>query len=228
MAAKRLTRKQLLNEPDGFFTLTGGFIGWAKDNLKTLIYGVALFFGILVLVAGYRYYNEKRANAASNLLGQNIALFQEAASKQDGKEAFEAAKPGFERLADEFGGQPAGRLASVYLGHLAMAARKPEEAAGYYRKALPLFADDPGVGVVVRYGLAAALQQSGDNKAAIELYEKIVAGSGTAFKDSALFNLGLLYERDGQKEKSLEMFRSVEKEFPDSVFAEMAREKTTG
>ena len=93
MAAKRLTRKQLLNEPDGFFTLTGGFIGWAKDNLKTLIYGVALFFGILVLVAGYRYYNEKRANAASNLLGQNIALFQEAASKQDGKEAFEAAKP---------------------------------------------------------------------------------------------------------------------------------------
>ena len=77
-----------------------------------------------------------------------------------------------------------------------------------------MFADDPGVGVVVRYGLAAALQQSGDNKAAIELYEKIVAGSGTAFKDSALFNLGLLYERDGQKEKSLEMFRSVEKEFP--------------
>ena len=65
MAKTRLTRKQLLKEPDEFITLTGRTIQWSRQNAKALLLcGVALLVA-MAAVSGYLYYNQNRETAAA-------------------------------------------------------------------------------------------------------------------------------------------------------------------
>jgi tetratricopeptide (TPR) repeat protein len=228
MAKKRVTRKQLLKEPDEFITTTGKLIGWARDHIKHLIGGASLLVGLLVLIVGYGYYQEKQSDAATALYSKAMQKYQAAGGEKDPVNALAAAKPEFERLAKEFSGQPAGKQARIIYGHFSLAAQAREEAVAIYLSALKDFASDPTLANFIRDGLAAAYSQKGEFPAAIEQYEKVVAGNSQVLKDAALFHLGRLYEAMGQSDQSQKVYKDLFTDFPESMFTEMVKDKIAG
>lgn len=226
MAKKRVTRKELVKEPDEFINLTGKIIRWARQNTKPLIYGTCAFFGLIILIAGYRFYSNQRAATAAELFSKSLIAYQEA--EADPEKALALVKSDFERLITEYGGLAEGRMAQILYGHILLAGHAPDEAIGVYEKALKDFGGDPTLRNTILNGLATAFMEKGDNTAAIGNFEKIADGRNPVFRDSALFNLGRLYRLAGDAEKSQKAYSQLVADFPDSMFVNMAREKSAG
>ena len=70
--------------------------------------------------------------------------------------------------------------------------------------------------------------QKGDSAAAISALEQLLAGNGKMLKDGALFQLGGLYKAAGQEEKSRQAYKQLSTDYPDSVYANIAKEKAAG
>jgi tetratricopeptide (TPR) repeat protein len=221
---KRIDRKQLLKEPDEFFTTTGRMINWAKAHPRQLAYIACAFLAVVVIASGYRYLTERRAQAASSLLSTTLMNYQQALAQNDAKQALTAVEPDFKRLYSDYGRQPAGRLGLVFHAHFSAAARESEAAVELYQKALSRFRGDPSLANVILQGLAAAYEEKGDAAAAIEQYRKVAQSAHSLHKADALFQLGRLYGQTGQAEKSREVLEQLGKEFPDSIYTGPAAE----
>lgn len=225
MAKKRLTRKELLKEPDEFITLTGRLIAWVKANPKQLIYGVGVFLAVVLIGSGYAYYKERRDQSAADLLSESLLKYEEIAAQGDAAKALDAVMADLDRLTENYSGQAAGRLGIVLYGHLCLKAHLPQKAIGLYQKGLENFENDPDLTPIILNGLALAQEAAEDVPAAISSFEKLLSRGTSLYKDSALFHLGRLYSNSGQPEKSRQVYERLETEFPDSVYVGMAREK---
>jgi tetratricopeptide (TPR) repeat protein len=228
MKKKRLTRKELLKEPDEFITTTGQIIRWTKANPKPIMYGVGAFIAIIVLVGLYGFYQDNRAQVSAGLLGQILSQYGQASADGDPVQALAAVAPDFDHLVQKFNGQPAGKLGCLFYAHFSLKAREPQKAVELYGKALKRLGDDPAMKPIILYGLASAHQAAGDASEAISIYKKILSLETTTNKDSAVFHLGRLYAEKGQPEKSREMYDKLAADYPDSTFAQMAKERVAG
>jgi tetratricopeptide (TPR) repeat protein len=226
MAKKRVTRKQLLKEPDEFITTTGALINWAREHTRQLLVGCGMFLGVLILIAFYGYYQQKQSDKATLLYHQAMLKYQNAGGEKDPAAALTAARSDLERLSDQYAGQPAGKLGRIMYANLSLASQARDEAVSIYTSALKDFGSDISLANFIHNGLGAAHSQKGDFTAAIEHYEKIVNSTSAVLKDSALFHLGRLYESMGQSDKSQEAYRQLTTDFPDSMFAEIAKDHT--
>lgn len=228
MAKRRVTRKELVKEPDEFITLTGKVIQWARNNAKPLIYGTCVFFGLVILISGYRFYSGQRAAAAAALFSKVLMGYQESQADDDPGKALAVVRPDFERLINKYGGTAEGRMGRILYGHLLLAGDAVDEAIVAYKEALDDFDGTPDLRNAILNGLATASMDKQDSAGAIGYFEKIVAGTSPLFKDNALFNLGRLYRLAGESEKSHKAYSRLAADFPDSMFADMAREYAAG
>ncbi len=229
MAKRRTTRKELVKKPDEFITQTGKVIQWARENTKNLIYGVCIFFGLIILVSGYRMYQSVQMKAASALLSTGLNAYEQATQGDEGpNEVLGDVSPEFEKLMSKYGNQAEGRLGRILFGHISLAGNEAAHAIELYEKAYKNYSDDATLRNIVLNGLAAAYMEKGDDGTAIKYLQQIADGSGRLLKDSALFHLGCLYLKSGETDKSTQYFEKLAKDFPESMYASMAREKTAG
>ena len=225
MAKKRVTRKQLLKEPDEFITTTGQLISWAKENAKALGIGSALFFAVIIAVSIYVFVNEKRTTAAHLMFGQAVMKYQTEAGTKDGLSAMTAVSGDFDALIDAYAGLSAGKLGRLFYGHMGTMADDYDKAIEYYQRALDDYGFDASLGNIIHNGLASAYQQKGDYPNAVQHYRKIADSRGSVLKDAALFNLGKLLGQLGKQEESRQAYQRLKDEFPESTYAGIAREK---
>ncbi|HIJ56016.1 MAG TPA: hypothetical protein HPQ03_07815, partial [Deltaproteobacteria bacterium] len=75
---KRVTRKQLLKEPDEFMTFTGRMIGFFRTYHLQIMYGAAAFLIIIFSIAGFRYYTGWKEKKAFTSLDQVMTAYNKA------------------------------------------------------------------------------------------------------------------------------------------------------
>lgn len=228
MAKKRLTRKQLLKEPDEFITTTGKLIAWAKDNSKSLVMGVVGFFMLIIGISVYGYIQQDRSDTAQLMFSQAVTKYQTEAEKKSEGEALAAVSADFDKLIESYGNQPAGQLGRVFYGHISLAGKVYDQAVIHYEKAMDNVDGDASLTNIILNGLATAYQQKGDHSKAIEKFRMIVDGTDVMLKDAALFNLGKLYEQIGKSEESKKVYQQLRDNFPTSMYSSIAREKVAG
>jgi tetratricopeptide (TPR) repeat protein len=157
-----------------------------------------------------------------------MAKYQAEVEQKNSAEAISSVKDDFDLLIDSYGNTPAGRLARVFYGHICIAGQEYDKAIENYSRALVEFNGEPSMTKVILNGLALAYQQKGAYPQAIAYYRKLVDGPGSMLKDAALFNLGKLHGQIGQLEKSRQAYQRLNSDFPNSIYANIAREKITG
>lgn len=225
MAKKRVTRKQLLKEPDEFITTTGKLIQWAKDHTNQLIISGAILLVAVLFIAGLRYYNERQKQSASALYGKILAAYQSEGGEKEAQKALAAISEDLTRLIETYGHQPAGRMGRVMAGHFNLASRAPEQAVAYYLAALDDFSDNPSVSNIIHHGLGLAYIQLGQYPAAIEQFQALSLSSSLVLKDAALFHLGYLYNAMGQAEESRKAYEQLRNDFPETTYAKLVLDK---
>jgi tetratricopeptide (TPR) repeat protein len=228
MAKKRVTRKQLLKEPDEFITFTGKLIQFSRQYSKELTYVVCAFFIIVTALTAFRFFSNRAEDTASNLLSQAMQKYETLRNDTDAGQAFAEAKPDFEYILEKYANKHAGKMAGVIYANLSYEAGETDIAIQLYEKALDDTAEGGGYRNLILSSLGYAYEQKRDIQAAVTYFERIADNENPVAKDVALFNLGRLYEEMGESQKSQAAYNRLVSEFQDSVYYELVAEKLVG
>jgi tetratricopeptide (TPR) repeat protein len=228
MAKNKITRKQLLKEPDEFLTITGQLIGWAKDHTRAVIWAGAVLLVLVIGLSSYGYVHNRHANTAEILLGQAVTKYQSVLEAKDATAALAAVRSDFDTLIGSYGRLPGGRLGNLIYGHICLAGQAYDDAIAHYMAALSYYGAESSLGNIILNGLGTAYLQKGEYPQAVEQFKRLVANTSTVLKDNALFNLGHLYKQLGQAEESQKAYQQLSADFPQSMYATLAKEETAG
>ncbi|MCG6911122.1 MAG: tetratricopeptide repeat protein [Deltaproteobacteria bacterium] len=228
MAKKRVTRKQLLREPDEFITFTGHLIRFGRRYQKEIIYATCAFFILVIALVAFRYFSNRAENTASDLLRQAMQKYETRRNDTDAAKAFVEVEPDFEHILDSYGNRHAGKMAVVVYANLCYEAGKTDKAIRLFEKALNDTGSKGEYRNLILSSLGYAYEQKEDLKAAVTYFEDIAGNDNPIAKDVALFNLGRLYEKLGEGEKSRKAFTRLISDFKDSVYYDLANEKMAG
>jgi len=228
MAKKRVTRKQLLKEPDEFMTFTGKLIQFGRTYDRQLTYAACAFFIIIIGLTAFRYFSNRAENSASDMLRQAMQKYETLRNDTDAAQAYAETKPDFEHILDKYARKHAGKMAGLVYANLSFDAGETDTAIHLYENALGDTVEGGGYRNLILSSLGYAYEQKKDIHTAVTYFERITGNDNPVAKDVALFNLGRLYEKMGDAEKSQAAYNRLVSEYQESVYYELVNEKLAG
>ncbi len=226
--AKKITRKQLLKEPDEFLTFSQKMMGYMLRHRVKFISGLAVLFALLVITGLVSYFSNRAEDNAFAMLNQGVTRYNEVMEKDGPEKAYLAVEKDFLEMFDRYSGRKGSQMARITFANMACDAGKYEKALELYQNALKDFGDTPSLKNLILAGLGFACEGKEDYAAAIGYFERIASGPDPLMKSEAAFRLGMLYEKTGDKEKSLKSYQKLLADYPDSLYADLVREKVPG
>ena len=223
---KRVTRKQLLKEPDEFITFSGKLIQFGMQYKTQLTYVAAVLVALIVVVSGYRFFSIRSENAAEALLNQALAKYQSALDGQDSQKAYQSVSADFQLILNQYGSKNSGKIARIIFANISFDAGEYAKAIELYRQSMEDFKDHAFMNNLIRSDLGYAHEQLNDIPSALSYFEKIAENQEPILRDEALFNLGVLYEKSGDHQKSADAFQRIIDEHPDSMYIEIVKERS--
>lgn len=221
---KKISRKQLLKEPDEILTTTARLFQFAVRHRYPLLGALGGLILIVLVVSAVRYHAIAKENESFAALQAAWQNYQQQVQATDSQTAYATVESEFETLVDRFGGTPGGKYGILVFADISFEAGRIERAVTLYRQALEVF-ELPEIRNRVLNDLGYAHEARGDLQAAVRQFEQILDGSAAAFKEEARFNVGRLYAELGDRQASRAAFEALLAENPNSVYAGMVRER---
>lgn len=225
MAKGAATRKQLLKEPDQFISFSGKLIAFGRSNLKMVLIGAGIFVALLLAVATVRQVSNRNENQASERVEKAVAKYSAALQDTNATTAYDRVKADFTEIFDKYRSNSAVKIARIAYGDISYNAGDADTAIAMYTQALDDFNRSPALKNIVMSGLGHAYALKKEYPQSIRYFETISADEETTMKSEALFNRARLYEATGEKQKSTALYEQYLTDFPDSMYADMVREK---
>lgn len=228
MTRKKINRKQL-KQPDEFITFSAKAIQWGQVYGRQIGY-VAIAIVVLILVmVGYRYFDNRSELTAFSLLGQANADYAAHLQKTDGSQKVNAdIKAAYQHIVDKYSAKDAGKIARKALADICFNAEQYDQAIALYEKSLKDFDKDPFYRSIILNDVALAYEANNNDQAAIERYEMVKDLPNTPLMDQALFHLAGLYDKRGEKDKARELYERIVSEQTGSIYADMVKEMIGG
>ena len=222
---KKISRKQLLKEPDEFLTFSSKVLNYAAANKKPIIAAACGIFILLAVIAAVQYSSFRSENRASGLLSDAWSRYEAALSETDPTEAYKEVEEDFRGLLKTYGTTEAGKMGRAMFAHIAYEAGEPEQAVRLYEAALPTFQNDPALRNLILSGLGYACEQRKEYAKAVDYFQRIVSGDSPVLKSEAYFNLGRIYTLLENPRKSREAYETILSDYSDSIYADMVKER---
>ena len=108
---KRVTRKQLLKEPDEFMTTTGRIIQWGQQYARQVAIAGGIIAILFVVVTTYRYYDNWVENKAFLLLDETVIKYETKKTSSDIMQAYQSTKEDFEIIIRKYDNTDGGQMA---------------------------------------------------------------------------------------------------------------------
>jgi len=226
--AQKLTRKQLLKEPDEFITFSGKLIQWLTNYKQQAALAAGVVVVLLVATAGFQAYLHHAESKASELLTQSLDQYQTAMKANDPVKAYQAVEKSFARILDDYSARSMGKIAGIEFANICFRAGEFDKAISLYITALEDFSNTLFYKNLILSSLGYAFEGKKDYPSAVKYFEMLTASADTSLKDLSLYNLASVYEKMGDKEKSKATFARIAAEFPSSIYVEIAKEKILG
>jgi tetratricopeptide (TPR) repeat protein len=226
MAKKKVTRKELLNEPDEFITFSAKLLKIIATYKAQLMYAVGLLILIGIAFSAFSYFSFKSESKAFAMLEKAKDNYQMSLRKSGPEKAFKETKDDFVKIIDKYSGNRGGKIARIELANISNNAGDIDGAIGLYNKALEDFNDNQTVKNIILSNLGYAYEQKKDLQSAVKYFEMIVSEADTFLKDEALFNLGRIYAAMGNKKMSKDAYKKIVSEFAGSFYLPIAKERS--
>lgn len=216
---------------DKFVDEIGVLSSRARDNQRLLYTLGGAAIAIAVIVYGVYFYRSNRENNAQRALATAITTFdapvgdppegQPATSGPRFKTEAEktaAAEKQFKDVQAKFSGSDAADVAGLYLARLAVQRGEPKVARPLFEKFIDAH-DDHTLGAAARYSLYQLRIESGEAaQVSTEITAELAKAEPSLPGDSLLMLLAQAYEMQGNTAKSLEAYRRITTEFPESPY----------
>ena len=221
---KKITRKQLLKEPDEFLTLSSRLFQFSLTYKYHLLAALGGIIVVVLAVSGFRYYAQQRAGDALADLEKGRLKYQSLMAQGDARQAYLEVKDDFEQIMSDYSDKLGGKLARVYYAGICYHGEEADKAVALYERALNDF-EDSFYRSMIFNGLAYAYEAKQDIQKAAEYFERIKAGTDLTFKSDALYNLGRLYAALGDSQKSKAAYQEVISANRESIYIDLVKEK---
>ncbi len=223
MTKKKVTRKQLLKEPDEFLTFSSRAALFIRAHSRQFNYlvgaaaaGLLIYLGITLFTG----YINKRGQTAYNTAYYILA---ESTDPERDAEVLKASAELFQKVIDKYGMSKVSRLALPELAYLRMSERKYDEAIALYLEFLNKVPDNTPYQSLARLALAACYEAKGDFESAIERLSQVVDGAHDVFKEQAMLSLARVYRLHNQKDKSKKILEEFLEKYKTSPFLPIAK-----
>ncbi len=225
MAEKKLSRKELLNEPDEFISTTSQVIKYAKDNPNAVISMVVI--AVLVMVVGlgyYAYQTRKQASGHEKFQMASRNYEKELASTtKPAKESLDRLFAEFDLISKEYGGFISGDLALLYSGHVMYAAGNFDQALDRYTKSLDTRLAKHGFAPLIQYNVAQTLYSLKNYDKAITLFEQFSRDTTSPYRRESHVSIARIYESIGKNKEAVQAYRQYLKIFPEAPDADFVK-----
>jgi len=227
MAAKKISRarKRDLENPDEFITFWTKLFNIVTEYKIQVSCALTLLFVLIIVAAVTVYYLKQSENKAFFLLQQGVAKYQALMKAGDPNKAYLEAGKDFGLILEKYSNRKGGKLARFTYADMCYAAGDYDKAIANFSKLLVDFNDEPFLKNLVLSSLGYSYNAKKDYKNSAKYFEMIVTTPDYNNKDEALFNLGELYAKIGEKNKSLDAFKKILSDHTDSMYTEIAKEK---
>lgn len=226
--AKKITRKELLKEPDEFLTFSAKMMQFFTEYRIQILAGLGTLFAVVIIASGIRYFSNKAENDAFAAMRDNMSKYEDLMKDNDPKKAYQGIKDSFDSFLSQYSGRTAGKLARAMFANICYDAGEIKKAIELYEKALADFTYDPSLKAMILNGLGYAYEADKNYDKALSSFERIVSEPDAPMKGESLFNVARLYAQKGDAAKSAEAYKKITAEYGDSVYIQIAKEKTSG
>ena len=209
MARHRITRKELLRQPDQFITRSARVIAWVEMNAASILYGAGAVILAVVLIGGWFVWRTNRHARAEALLfeamnaGGNGEVVQQDASLND------RMINGLQSLVRDYGGTPAAIQAYWNLGRLYFARAEYVAALEAFEQARSRLSDSDNalMSAMISLNVAYAEEAQGACEQALQNFESVLnAPAATWLRSEAYLGMGRCHEQSGLPEKAVEVY----------------------
>ncbi|OQX62440.1 MAG: hypothetical protein B5M56_06425 [Desulfococcus sp. 4484_241] len=216
-----LEEKRRLEQPDKFMVMATKAMQFLSANKKQVIIAVCIVAAAAILVAGLHHLSVKKEEKAFGLLSEAMAKADSASSTAPG-----TAKTAFGDVYEKYPQTLAGKFAGLSYARQCYESKEYKTAIEVYSKVLKSVKTVPILRNIALNGLGYANEAAGNYNEAAGCFEKIIKNDDeTWLGATTLFNLGVVYEKMGEKEKSRKMFERIVSDYPDSLYANVAKGK---
>lgn len=218
MAAKKISRKELLKGPDEFMTFSSRAVLFYKGHSTLFSYlgvGIVLLIFIYLGINTYMKYVNKKGQTAYNEAYYALTKNQ---TLDEGKEDLTRPLELFEKVRNKYGLSKASRLALPELAHLKFRDKKYDEAISLYQEYLAEIRGNAPYEAMTMLALAACYEEKGDLNEAIETLKQIKVNPDVFFEEQAMLSLARVYRHSNQPEKSRETLKEFVEKFQTSPF----------
>jgi len=222
---KKKTRKELLKEPDEFITITGKALRFISSYQKQITYILCAVIAIAFIILGYRFFSQRAEARAFSMLAQARSKYEMLQNTSSPQEAYGKVAADFQKIIKKYGGNAAGKLARVVYANISYAAGHYPEAIKLYQTSLKEFKDNELIYNLLLNNLGYAYHYTGDDRNAAIFFEKASSATNSPIREEALFNLGLIYKKLGENEKSHQAFQQILTSYPDSNYRGIVKEE---
>jgi tetratricopeptide (TPR) repeat protein len=225
MAKKnKITRKQLLKEPDEFLSFSAKLVQFISQYRYPLLIVVGAVIVSAMAISAIRYYGAKMERAAFSSLAAVKTEYRATLEKSGPADAYESVQSKIEQLIAKHGHRDGGRYARLFYANICYRNGQFKKAIDLYQQVL----EDETVPFMRNQTLTSlgyAYEAIGDYQSAGNYYE-MVSQSGVAnLRAEALFNLSRMYMAMGQSDQSKAAIKRILQDHPESMYIDMINER---
>ncbi len=227
MAKVSLARKKELNEPDAFIDKSNQVAMFIQENKEKVFGAIVAVFLVIFAISGYTAFSKSRTSTAFLELSKDLKWYQGTTDKPAVRSLKEV-KERSDTFLNKYSGTVAGTLAKAKYAGIFYTEGDFNGAITLYEKLLKDVKNDTALKNTALSGLAYSYEALKKYDDALKYFQLIADGTSNVQKSDALFHLGIIYEQKGDTEKSRQAFEKIVSSHPDSVFHDIASEKTAG
>lgn len=212
---KKITKKEM--KEDKLVTTYFEATGWYQNN-KKIVSGV--FTGIIVVAVlivvvtnNMRSNNEK----ATTEFGKVLRYYDEGKYDIAINGNLQENIRGLQSIVDDYGSTQSGELAKLYLANAYYIQNNYDKALQYY---LDASIKDDMLAASASAGVGACYEAKGEYEKAAAYYEKAAFKNGKdVLAAENLHHAAYNYSAAGKKEKAVELYKKLKKDYPTSAYA---------
>ncbi len=218
MAEKKISRKELLKEPDEFLTATGQTIRFIQDNPRLVIVISVAVIVCAVSALGYYSYHQHRARASHELLREALSQYEVVfhSEKPAPPEKLDELLARFDHISATYGSLLAGETALLYSGHILFKKGDLQGALEKYQKVESTRLADEGLRELCWYHLAKTHLALGSFEKAQALFEKLSKDTDSPYRREAASSIARIYELTDRRKEAVQAYKQYLKMFPEA------------
>jgi tetratricopeptide (TPR) repeat protein len=190
---------------------------WIEENKRIAGYIIAIPFVIAFLVFWWNQRTNERNMEASAMLAKVTPYYDEGRYDLAINGVPQEGIQGLQTIVDEYSGTNNGQFAKLYLANSYFGLKNYDKALEYYED---ISISDKLISASAIAGAAACYEAKEEYEKAATAYEKAASKNMTiAQAPENLQRAALNYAAAGKKEKAVELFQTIKKQFPTSSVA---------